>query len=57
MVPQLKSNSKKTPEDLGEKDCVIGAADDAEVDHQVVSYSLTSYKIYEFMYCTKSSII
>jgi hypothetical protein len=52
----LKSNSKKTPEDLGEEDGVIEAADDAEEKHQVVSYSLTSYKTYKFMYCTKSSI-
>ncbi len=36
---------------------MIGAADDAEEDHQVVSYSLTSYKTNEFMYCKKTFII
>ncbi len=50
LVPQFKSNWKIPPEDLGEEDGMIGAADDAEEDHQVVSYSLTSYKIYKFMY-------
>jgi hypothetical protein len=40
----LKSNHKKTPEDLGEEVGMIGVADDAVEDHQVVSYSLTSYK-------------
>jgi hypothetical protein len=29
----LKSNRKKSPNGLGEKDGVIGAADDAEEDH------------------------
>jgi hypothetical protein len=53
----LKSNRKKTPEELGEENGVIGAVDDAEEDHQVVSYSLTSYKTYEFMYYTKPFII
>jgi hypothetical protein len=53
----LKSNCKKTPEDLGDEDGMIGVVDDAEKDHQVVSYSLTSYKTFEFMYLTKSSNI
>ncbi len=42
---------------MGEDDGVIGAADDAEEDHQVARYSLTSYKTYEFMYYMKSFII
>jgi hypothetical protein len=50
-TPNISSNSgpavqikphKKTPEELGVEDGVIGLADDAEEDHQVVSYSLTS---------------
>jgi hypothetical protein len=57
MVPQLKSNQKKPLEELGVEDGMLGAADDAEEDHQVVSYSLTSYMIYEFMYYTKSYIV
>jgi hypothetical protein len=36
----LKSNRKKTPENLGEEDGIIEAVDDAEENHQVVSYSL-----------------
>jgi hypothetical protein len=44
LVPQLKPNRKKTPEDLGEEEGVIGVADDAKEDHQVASSSLTSYK-------------
>jgi hypothetical protein len=55
--PKVQSNRKKTTEDLGEEDGVIGAVDDAEEDHQAVSYSLTSYKIYEFMHCMKAFII
>jgi hypothetical protein len=55
--PTVEIKLQKSPEDLGEEDGVIGAADDAKEDHQVVSYSLTSYKTHEFMYCTKSSII
>jgi hypothetical protein len=53
----LKSNSKKSPEVFGEEDGMIGAPDDAEEDHQVVSSSLTSYKTYEFMYFIKSCIL
>jgi hypothetical protein len=41
----LKSNRKKTREDFGEEDGVIGAVDDAKENHQVVSYSLTCYDI------------
>jgi hypothetical protein len=42
LVPQFKSNCKKSPAELGVEDGMIGVADDAEEDHQVVSYSLTS---------------
>jgi hypothetical protein len=41
----LKSNCKKTSEELGVEDGVIGATDDAEEEQGVVvSCSLTSYK-------------
>ncbi len=46
-----KSNCKKTPEELGLEDGVVGAVNDAEEEHGVVvSCTLTSYKLYEFMY-------
>jgi hypothetical protein len=55
--PTVEIKQQKTPEELCVEDGVIGVADDAEEDHQVVvSCSLTSYKIYEFMYCLKSFI-
>jgi hypothetical protein len=57
-VAQLKSNRKKTLEELCVEDGVNGAADDAEEYHQVVvSCSLTSYKMYQFMYCLKLFIV
>jgi hypothetical protein len=57
-VPQLKSNRKQTPGELGVEDGVIGAVDDAEEEQGVVvSHSLTLYNLYEFMYCLKSFII
>jgi hypothetical protein len=49
---------QKTPEELCVEDGMIGAADDAEEDHQVVvSCSLTTYNIYEFMYYPEAFII
>ena len=39
------------------EDGVVGAVDDAEEEQGVVvSHTLTSYKLYEFMYCLKSFI-
>ncbi len=53
-----KSNRKKTPEELGLEDGVVGAVNDAEEEHGVVvSFTLTSYKLYEFMYCLTSFIM
>ncbi len=55
---QKKSNCKKPPEELGVEDGVVGAVDDAKEEHGVVvSLTLTSYKLYEFMYCLKSFIL
>ncbi len=52
-----KSNCKKTPEEMGLEDGVVGAVNVAEEEHGVVvSCTLTSYKLYEFMYDLKSYI-
>ncbi len=40
------------------EDGVVGAVDDAEEEQGVVvSHTLTSYKLYEFMYCLNSFIV
>ncbi len=50
-----KSNCKKIPEEMGVEDGVVGAVNVAEEEHLVVvSHTLTSYKLYEFMYCLES---
>jgi hypothetical protein len=50
-----KSNCKKTPEEMGVEDGVVGAVNVVEEEHVVVvSCTLTSYKLYEFMYCLES---
>ena len=50
-----KSNCKKTQEEMGVEDGVVGAVNVAEEEHVVVvSRTLTSYKLYELMYCLKS---
>jgi hypothetical protein len=42
----LKSNRKKTPEELGVEDGMVGAVDDAEEEQGVeVSCTLTFYKL------------
>ncbi len=58
MRSKKKSNRKKTPEALGVEDGMVGAVDDAEEEHGVVvRCTLTSYKLYEFMYCLNLFII
>jgi hypothetical protein len=53
-----KSNRKKTPEELDLEDGMVGAVDDDEEEHKVVvSYALTSYKFYKFMYCLNPFLI
>ncbi len=53
-----KSNRKKPPEAMGLEDGVVGAVNVAEEEHVVVvSRTLTSDKLYEFMYYLKSFII
>ncbi len=53
-----KSNCKKTPEEMGLEDGVVWAVNVAEEEHGlVVRRTLTSYKLYELMYCLKSFII
>ncbi len=45
-----KSNCKKLPEEMVLEDGVVGAVNVAEEEHVVVvSRTLTSYKLYEFM--------
>jgi hypothetical protein len=40
---------------MGLEDGVVGAVNVAEEEHvEVVSPTLTSYKLYEFIYCLKS---
>ncbi len=52
-----KSNRKKTPEELSLEDGMVGAVNAAEEEHSVVvSHPLTSYKLYEFIYCLNSFI-
>ncbi len=46
-----KSNSKKPPDEMGLEDGVVGAVNVAVEEHVVVvSCTLTSDKLYEFMY-------
>ncbi len=53
-----KSNHNKTPEEMGLEDSVVGAVNVAEEEHVVVvSRTLTSDKLYEYMYYSKSFII
>ncbi len=53
-----KTNHEKPPEEMGPEDGVAGAVNVAEEEYGVVvSRTLTSYKLYEFMYCLKSFII
>ncbi len=53
-----KSNRKKTPEEMCLEDGVVGAVNVAEEEHVVVvSCSLASYKLYEFIYNFKLFII
>ncbi len=48
---KTKSNCKKPPEEMDLKNGVVGAVNVAEEEHRlVVSRTLTSYKLYEFMY-------
>jgi hypothetical protein len=49
-----KSNHKKTPKEMGLEDDVVGSVHVAEEEHvAVVSRTLISYKLYEFMYYLK----
>ncbi len=58
MRSKKKSYRKKTPDELGLEDGVVGAVNDSEEEHGVVvSRTLTSYKLYEWMYCLNSFII
>ncbi len=53
-----KSNCKKPPEEMGLEDGVVRAVNVAEEEHVVVvSRTLTSYKLYGFMYYLKSFMI
>jgi hypothetical protein len=57
-----KNNSKGSGKELtkmqGEVDGVVGAVDDAEQKQGVaVSHTLTSFKLYEFIFCLNSFII
>jgi hypothetical protein len=58
MRSKNQSNCKKTPEEMGLEDGVVGAVNVAEEEHVVVvSCTLTSDKLYEFMYYLESFII
>ncbi len=53
-----QSNRKNPPEEMGIEDCVVGQVDVAEEEHVVVvSCTLSSDNLYDFMYCVKSCII
>jgi hypothetical protein len=53
-----KSKCKKTLEEMDLEDGVVGAVNVAEEEHGVeVSRTLTSYKLYKFMYCLNSFIL
>jgi hypothetical protein len=53
-----KSNWKKPPEEMALEDGVVGAVNVAEEEHVVVVHcTLTSDKLYEFIYYSKSFII
>ncbi len=53
-----KSNCKKTLEELGVKDGVVGAVNDSEQEHgEVVSHLLTSSMLYQFICCMNSYIV
>jgi hypothetical protein len=57
-IRKNKSNCKKLPEEMCLEDGVVEAVHVAEEEHvEVVSCSLTFYKLYEFMYYFKSFII
>jgi hypothetical protein len=52
-----KSNCKKTLEEMGLEDGVVGAVNVSKEEYGVViSRILISYKLYEFMYCLESFV-
>jgi hypothetical protein len=51
-------SGKKSLEELGKEDGVVGAVDDAEQGHsEVVSHLLTSSMLYQFICCMNSFIV
>jgi hypothetical protein len=55
-----KSNrsGKKSVEEMGKEDGMVGAVDDAEQEHgKVVSHLLTSSMLYQFICCMNSYIL
>ncbi len=57
-IRKNKSNRKKPPEEMRLEGGVVGAVHVSEEEHvEVVSCSLTFYKLYEFIYYFKSFII
>jgi hypothetical protein len=53
-----KHSGKKSAEELGEEDGVVGAVDDAKQEEGgVVTYLLTSSMLFEFIYYMASFII
>jgi hypothetical protein len=53
-----ESNLQKTTEEMGLEDGVVGQVNVAEEEHVVVvSCTLTSDNLYEFLHCLKSFII
>jgi hypothetical protein len=53
-----KTNCKKTPEEMGLEDGVVGAVNVAEEEYVVVaSCTLISDKLHKFMYCLTSCVI
>ncbi len=53
-----QSNQKNPPQEMGTEDGVVGQVNVAEEEHVVVvSCTLSSESLYDFMYCVKSCII
>ena len=54
----LKGSGKELADMQGKEDGVVGAVDDAEQEQGgVVCRTLTSYKLYEFIFCLNLFII
>jgi hypothetical protein len=58
MRSKYQSNQKNSLEEMGIEDGVVGQVNVAEEEHVVmVSFTLSSDNLYDFMYCVKSCII